>query len=403
MSKWERVRLGEAATQRKDVVVLQDGDEYLTMGVRWYGRGAYDRGVVTTETVKAKRLYRAHEGDFVFNRIDTQKGAFDVVPAHLDGALATNEFPLYRMDSQRLLARFALLYFQQATVLEAIDRSRAGSEGRSRWKETDFEAWRIPLPTLDEQRRIVDAMAAVDAQIEALIEEAASLQVLTCRRREELVNDPSVPIVLAEEAFEFSAGVRRTPDRASGNHMVPYLRSANVGYGALDLTDVQEMNYEPHEQVKFALRFGDVLVSEGSASPKAVGLPAMWRDDIAGTVCFQMTLLRLRARAEMCTPGFLFQWAMWAYESGRFLDVAGGTSIKHISAKRSSKMPVHLPDASRQREITTELEALADQLFSLRTELGCLRDFRSTLLSALLSQEIAIPGSYDELLPALQG
>jgi hypothetical protein len=56
------------------------------MGVRWYGKGAYDRGVVTTETVKAKTLYRVREGDFTFNRIDTQKGAFDVVSPELDGA-----------------------------------------------------------------------------------------------------------------------------------------------------------------------------------------------------------------------------------------------------------------------------------------------------------------------------
>ncbi len=98
MSEWKIVPAGTVATQRKDIVTLEPGVEYRTMGVRWYGKGAYDRGTGSTETIKAKRLFRAHEGDFVFNRIDTQNGAFDVVPVGLHGALATNEFPLYVAD-----------------------------------------------------------------------------------------------------------------------------------------------------------------------------------------------------------------------------------------------------------------------------------------------------------------
>lgn len=389
---------GSVSKQRKDIVTLEPGVEYRTMGVRWYGKGAYGRGLGTTETIKAKRLFRAHEGDFVFNRIDTQNGAFAVVPTELQGALATNEFPLYVPDPDQLLTRFLLLYFQQPSVLGQIDAMRAGSEGRSRWKEADFEAWHIPLPGLPEQRRVVDVMAALDAKIEALSEETARLLQVARARRAELVNDVSVPEVRAEKAFDFSTGVRRTPDRANGPNMTPYLRSANVGYGSLDLSDVLRMNYEPHERDKFSLRHGDVLVSEGSASSKAVGMPAMWRDEIPGPVCFQMTLLRLRAIEGVCTAGFAFQWCMWAYESGRFLDVAGGTNIKHISAKRSSQMPVRLPSMARQREIAVEMEAISTHAAEMKVELVRLRAFRATLLTSLLNQAIEIPESYDRLL-----
>lgn len=138
------------------------------MGVRWHGKGAYDRGIGTTLTIKAKTLYRARAGDFVFNRIDTQKGAFDVVPNSLDGALATNEFPLYETDRELLLPQFLLIYFRQRAVLRAIEASRAGSEGRARWKERDFESWVIPLPDLPVQSRIVDLMSSVDRCASAL-------------------------------------------------------------------------------------------------------------------------------------------------------------------------------------------------------------------------------------------
>lgn len=41
-------------------------------------------------------------------------------------------------------------------------------------------------------------------------------------------------------------------------------------------------------------RRGDVLVTEGSGSLGTVGASAVWRAELAGTVCFQNTMLRLR-------------------------------------------------------------------------------------------------------------
>ncbi|MEV1079746.1 hypothetical protein AB0I98_16095 [Streptomyces sp. NPDC050211] len=397
MSEWQRVPAGKIARQRREIVRLVPGTEYHTMGVRWYSKGAYDRGVVTTETVKAKSLYRVREGDFTFNRIDTQKGAFDVVSAGLDGALATNEFPLYEVNEAELDARFLLLNFQRPDVLREISAMRAGSEGRARWKEADFEAWMVPMPPLPVQRRIIEVIDAIDDQIAALDAEMRALTKVLRRRRADLITDNSVEAVRAEHAFGFSTGVRRTPDRAAGPYMTPYLRSANVGYGTLDLSDVLEMNYDPAEREKFGLRYGDVVVSEGSASANAVGMPAMWRDELPAPVCTQMTLLRLRAREGVCIPEFVFHWCMWAYESRAFLDVAGGTNIKHISAKRAKGMAVRLPSLDRQREMAVELDAMESALEATRAEATRLRGVRAGLLSGLLDRTVDIESGEREV------
>jgi type I restriction enzyme, S subunit len=141
---------------------------------------------------------------------------------------------------------------------------------------------------LSVQERIVEVIGAVDDQITALDAEAGALAAVLRRRRADLITDDSSEAVRAADAFDFSTGVRRTPDRATGPYMTPYLRSANVGYGTLALSDVLEMNYDPVEREKFGLRYGDVVVSVGSASANAVGMPAMWRDELPGPVCTQM-------------------------------------------------------------------------------------------------------------------
>ncbi|WP_280505060.1 restriction endonuclease subunit S [Nocardia farcinica] len=387
--------LGNVALVNPKEPSLEESAPFITMAdVREWGEFASPSGERGT-----RGGVRARGGDVLMARITPclENGKIAKVPESLDRVGGSTEFIVIR-GSSIVSSDFLFLWAASAETHRASVNLMAGSTGRQRVSAQDVADLPIALPTPAEQRRIVDVMAAVDAQIKSLAEENDRLLQVARARRSELVNDESVPGVRAEQAFDFSTGVRRTPDRATGPNMTPYLRSANVGYGSLDLSDVLQMNYEPHEREKFSLRYGDVLVSEGSASAKAVGMPAVWRDEIAGPVCFQMTLLRLRAIADVCTPGFAFQWCLWAYESGSFLDVAGGTNIKHISAKRSSQMLVRLPSVSRQEAIAEELDAVSAQLTSMRSELAALRSFRSTLLTSLLNQEIEIPESYDRLL-----
>jgi len=138
--------------------------------------------------------------------------------------------------------------------------------------------------------------------------------------------------------------------------MVPYLRAANVKDGALDLSDVKSMNFTPDEQRLFALRPGDVLVTEGSGSLTAVGASAVWSGELPGTVCFQNTLLRLRPRSEATDPKFLAWWARHAFASGLFASIATGANIFHVSAERVRSLPVLFPSLNAQRVITGYLE-----------------------------------------------
>ena len=388
---WPHVALSELVTQRRDAVKIESGVEYRLLGVRWYGEGAFHRETVTRQTSKATTVYKVMPGQFIYNRLFAGKGAFGLVLPEFAGAFVSNEFPLFDTETERLSAEYLNLYFQQRPVWDYVEAVSTGTTAsRNRWKESQFFAQHIPLPPLPTQEQIIEVISAVDDQITSLRAEARALAAVLSRRRADLITDDSVEAVRAEHAFDFSTGVRRTPDRAIGPFMTPYLRSANVGYGTLDLSDVLEMNYDPAERKKFSLQYGDVVVSEGSASANAVGMPAMWRNELPAPVCTQMTLLRLRALEVVCIPEFVFHWSMWAYESRAFLDVAGGTNIKHISAKRAKGMAVRLPSLDRQREMSAELDAMESALEATRAEAARLREVRAGLLSGLLNRVIDI-------------
>ncbi|GAB2677518.1 hypothetical protein GCM10027271_42970 [Saccharopolyspora gloriosae] len=176
----------------------------------------------------------------------------------------------------------------------------------------------------------------------------------------------------ASEVFSILMGRQRSPQRATGPNMTPYLRSANVGNGSLDFADVKTMDFTAAERERFGLKPGDVLVSEGSASATAVGMAAVWNGELDGEVCFQNTVLRYRAIPGVSEPAFVFQWCRWAFESGAFRAAASGTNIKHIGSSRAEAMRVLLPPPPVQRRIAEVMGAIDDQITALEHEASAL-------------------------------
>lgn len=160
------------------------------------------------------------------------------------------------------------------------------------------------------------------------------------------------------DVVEVTMGRQRSPRHATGEHLVPYLRAANVKDGRMDLSDVKCMNFTPAEQTTFTLRNGDVLVTEGCGSIAQVGAAAVWHNEIPGPVCFQNTLLRLRSKPAMTLPGFVWVWASHAFASGLFAAVASGTNIFHIGSRRAQEMPMLVPPLDEQRRIVDLVDAV---------------------------------------------
>lgn len=158
------------------------------------------------------------------------------------------------------------------------------------------------------------------------------------------------------QAAEVRLGRQRSPQYEVGDHLVPYLRSANVLDGELDLTDVKSMNFTPQEQVVFGLQPGDVLVTEGSGSLETVGTSAVWEADTSETVCFQNTLLRLRPRTGVTDGRFLAWWARHARLSGQIAAVCSGANIQHLGSDGLKRLNLHVPDLEDQRRIADFLD-----------------------------------------------
>jgi type I restriction enzyme S subunit len=155
------------------------------------------------------------------------------------------------------------------------------------------------------------------------------------------------------EIAEVQLGRQRSPKNHNGPHMRPYLRSANVTWSGIDISDVKEMNFEPEEAATFELQPRDLLLNEASGSPNEVGKPAIWRGEIEGC-CFQNTLLRVRPRE--VSPEYLYWYCRAAALSGGFGAAGRGVNIRHLGKQGLSAFPLALPPLPEQERIVAAIE-----------------------------------------------
>lgn len=259
-------------------------------------------------------------------------------------------------------------------------------------------AAQVALPPLDEQRRIVDLIGGLDDTITAserqtTASEHASTQV---RRQAFEAASSNHSSAAAGEIFDMLLGRQKSARQTVGDHVIPYLRAANISSHGFMLDDVLTMNFSPAEQSKFGLLPRDVMLVEGGS----LGQSSMWFGEIDGVVGFDKHVIRLREVPGRSTADYALQWTRWAYESGAFDTQATGATIRALGFGRAKAMPVPRLTVEQQDSLVEPLRAADDVVRRSRELTNGLRGLRSNLLTALLSGEHEIPVSYDEVMEA---
>jgi len=157
-------------------------------------------------------------------------------------------------------------------------------------------------------------------------------------------------------------GRQRSPSKHTGVNPVKYIRAANITEAGIDFSDVLEMDFNETEQETFRLNPGDVLLTEASGSPEDVWRRVVW-PDVEGLYCFQNTVIRFTPL--LMSSQFSFRLFQAWQKLGKFVGIAGGVGINHLSAGKFSSIIAPLPPLEEQEAIATMLEAAFAQVDQL--------------------------------------
>jgi|GEM_PF-2353628 len=175
------VPLNTMLVENKTVVLIDDDVEYSRISVALYGRGARMRDRVLGAGLKTKRQQVVHAGQVVMSNIWARKQAFGMVPAGLEGVLASTDFTLFdvRCPAEELDADYLKYILAYGPLAEVLAVGAEGSTGKARVRPDDFLSLEVPKPLrIEEQQLVVRRMSAQERirdEAEELLEGVARL------------------------------------------------------------------------------------------------------------------------------------------------------------------------------------------------------------------------------------
>lgn len=389
MTSWAEVQLKELLQPVKRPVSVAGLEEVRWAGARWHAEGIYARPVEQAQNVKAKTLNRLAVDDVTYNRMWATKGAFGIVDGDAAGCLVTGDFPVFTVDKGVLEPGYLRSIFQTRRFQDEAAARAVGTTERRRLKEAEFLSMRISLPSLPEQRRIVEVVTAVGTQERALLREIESA--------ERLYAGASTKLWLQmdggeAETLPLSRVMRLDLKRVSLNPEFSY-RSAgvlNAGKGLID---------------KGSFRAADtayVTMNELSADQVVMRKLTAWEGPI--TVVpphFDGYLASSEFPTFTLEPEISPDWMRHVCRTSRLWHemknrVTGSVQRrKRLNPDQLLSVSLPVPHRDAQEQAAAALDSLEVAIDALRQEHARVRALRHSLVASLLDQGTEIPDSYD--------
>lgn len=157
-SKYPTVKLSELLMASDEKIQIQDNELYTRITVKLNGKGITQRDRVKGSEIGTKRQNVVHTGQLVVSKIDGKSGAMAVVPEEFDGAIVTSDFPVFNINTNKVLPDYLLLVICHQAVLQRIMSTTSGSTGRRRLSVPRFLTMQIALPSLSEQEDLMSGI-----------------------------------------------------------------------------------------------------------------------------------------------------------------------------------------------------------------------------------------------------
>ena len=152
-------RIGNFLRRNKEQVLVNDNQLYKRPTIRINGRGITLRDNKDGANIGTKNQFRIYKGQFLLSKIDARNGAFGVVPAELDNGIITGNFWTFDVDYSIINPHYLTLLTGTKEFQKLCQTASVGTTNRNYLKEDLFLKFKIPLPTLSEQDKLVNDYA----------------------------------------------------------------------------------------------------------------------------------------------------------------------------------------------------------------------------------------------------
>ena len=266
----------------------------------------------------------------------------------------------------------------------------AGSTNQKELYIASIAELQVPLPPIEEQRRIAEQVFTLGDIIKKLDEEKIQIQSFVNSTKAKILElaihgklvqqdsseEPAIELLMRinpdfkpsdnlhygtelPDGWQLchiqdiaSAELGKTLDRLKNTgEEKSYLCTLNVKWEAFDLSTIKTIRIEASEKERYAVRPGDLLVCEGGD----VGRSAIWTEQ--GEIYYQNALHRIRFKTQdTCQEFFLYVLRNYK-DRGIIDDVCKGVTIKHFTGQVLRSLDLPFPPVKEQARIVKTVKA----------------------------------------------
>ena len=301
---------------------------------------------------RARKLVKA--GDVLFSTVRPYLRNIAIVPAQLAGEIASTGFGVIRADQSRVLPEYL---FAIVSCQRFVDSANSLTTGASYPAITENQLFNlvIPLPPLEEQRRIV-------AEIEGYQQVIDGARQILAAYQPTFDVSPDWPTVAVAEVAAFKNGINYSKESAGTGIKVFGVRHFQ-SHVVAPLDDLDEINPDGILSDGHVLEDGDLIFVRSNGSKELVGRCLLVQPN-GQRLTHSAFTIRMRLNRSRCEPkfyAFLFRRPEFRVQM-----MGGGANINNLSQDILKALEIPLPPLPEQTRIVAELDAEAAEVAAVR-------------------------------------
>jgi len=166
---WELRFISDIVDKVKEKLEPEPETLYREIGIRSHCKGIFHKEEVTGKSLGNKSVFWIQPDCFVVNIVFAWEHAIAKTTKAEAGMIASHRFPMYKVKEGILDLDYLLFYFKTARGKHLLGLASPGGAGRNKTLgQTEFAKLKIPVPSMEEQKRIVSVLSESDKEIELL-------------------------------------------------------------------------------------------------------------------------------------------------------------------------------------------------------------------------------------------
>lgn len=153
---FDLVPISSLITKNNNRIKVENDKHYKRVKVKVRNGGVELRDELVGADIGTKNQFIVKKGQFIMSKIDARNGSFGIIPSSLNNAIVTNDFPTFNVNQNIIIPEFFLLITTTKSFIKFAQSCSVGSTNRQRIDLNMFLAQPIPLPSIPEQKRIID-------------------------------------------------------------------------------------------------------------------------------------------------------------------------------------------------------------------------------------------------------